>query len=58
LEWADHSSNKAPRRKQWGKSRHAGPDPASSLNFWIPTFIFGGLAGMTIHRKRWGIKKP
>ena len=30
---------------------HAGLDPASSLDFWIPAF-----AGMTTRRKRRGIK--
>ena len=30
--------------------RHSGPDPASSLNFWIPAF-----AGMTARSKPLGI---
>jgi hypothetical protein len=38
--------NKPPRRKQRGIRCHAGLDPASSLDFWIPAF-----AGMTIRCK-------
>jgi hypothetical protein len=39
--------NEPPRRKQRGIKCHAGLDPASSLDFWIPAF-----AGMTLRRKR------
>jgi hypothetical protein len=38
--------NEPPRRKQRGIRCHAGLDPASSLDFWIPAF-----AGMTIRCK-------
>ena len=43
---------KTPRRKRRGIRCHAGLDPASSLDFWIPAF-----AGMTIHRNRAGYEK-
>ena len=42
---------KTPRRKRRGIRCHAGPDPASSLDFWIPAF-----AGMTIRREPRRIK--
>jgi hypothetical protein len=40
-----------PTTEQMGIRCHAGLDPASSLDFWIPAF-----AGMTIHSKRMGYK--
>ena len=40
-----------PAAEQRGIRCHAGPDPASSVDFWIPAF-----AGMTTRRKRRGIK--
>jgi hypothetical protein len=40
-----------PAAEQRGIQCHAGPDPASSVDFWIPAF-----AGMTARRKRRGIK--
>jgi hypothetical protein len=43
--------NELPRRKQRGIRCHAGHDPASSLNSWIPAF-----AGMTTRGKPRGIK--
>jgi CheY-like chemotaxis protein len=45
------SENELPRRKQRGIRCHAGHDPASSLNSWIPAF-----AGMTTRGKPRGIK--
>ena len=39
-----------PAAEQRDTRCHAGPDPASSLDFWIPAF-----AGMTTRRKRRGI---
>jgi hypothetical protein len=40
-----------PNAEQRDLRCHAGPDPASSLDFWIPAF-----AGMTIRRKLLGLK--
>jgi len=40
-----------PAAEQQGIRCHAGPDPASSLDFWIPAF-----AGMTTRGKARGIK--
>ena len=40
-----------PAKEQRGIGRHAGPDPASILNSWIPAF-----AGMTTRNKPRGIK--
>jgi hypothetical protein len=41
-----------PAAEQRGIRCHAGLDPASSLDFWIPAF-----AGMTILHKRAGYEK-
>jgi len=43
----ENDKNEAPRSKLRGIRCHAGLDPASSLDFWIPAF-----AGMTTHRRR------
>jgi hypothetical protein len=48
-----------PAAEQRGIRCHAGPDPASSLDFWIPALSSSRTpirAGMTPHGKPRGIK--